>query len=110
MSLVFVVMTHLLGIWSDCVHSSVCGAHRDVVHCPIVASAFVVTPYSSSADSPVSAAPCAAGVFASRCRVVGGFFSPGGAYDSVWDSVKPISGNYTFYYFQYHHIVWWYAC
>ena len=22
-----------------------------------------------------------------------GFFSPGGAYDSVWDSVKPIAGN-----------------
>ena len=27
--------------------------------------------------------------------------SPGGAYDSVWDSVKPISGNYAINYFQY---------
>ena len=39
----------------------------------IVATAFVVTPYSSSADSPDSAAPCAAGVFASRCRVLVAF-------------------------------------
>ena len=22
--------------WSDCVHSSICGAHRDVVHSPFV--------------------------------------------------------------------------
>ena len=34
----------------------------------------------------------ATGVFASRCRLVV-VFSPGGAYDSVWDSVKPIAGN-----------------
>ena len=39
--------------------------------CTIVAT--VVTPYSSSADGPVSAAPCAAGVFASRCRVLVAF-------------------------------------
>ena len=26
----------------------------------------------------------------------GGFFTPGGAYDSVWDSVRPMTGNYTF--------------
>ena len=32
----------------------------------------------------------------------GGFFSPGGAYDSVWDSVKPIAGKYLIYYFQHH--------
>ena len=63
-----------------------------------------MTPYSSSAVSPVSAAPCAAGVFASRCRV-GGFFSPGGAYDSVWDSVKPIAGKFLINYFQHHYDV-----
>ena len=36
----------------------------------IVATANIVTSYSSSADCPLSAALCAAGVFASRCRVV----------------------------------------
>ena len=25
----------------------------------------------------------------------GGFFTPGGAYDSVWDSVRPLTGKYT---------------
>ena len=56
----------------------------------------VVTLYSSSGDFRP---PCAARVFASRCRVV--VFSPGGAYDSVWDSVVPISGNFAINYFQY---------
>ena len=36
--------------------------------------------------------------------------TPGGAYDSVWDSVKQISGNFTINYFQYHESVEWYAC
>ena len=31
----------------------------------------------------------------------GGFFTPDGAYDSVWDSVKPLIGKYTINYFQY---------
>ena len=30
----------------------------------------------------------------------GGFFTPGAAYDAVWDSVKPMTGNF-FMYFQY---------
>ena len=34
----------------------------------------------------------------------GGFCSPGGTYDSVWDSVKPVTGNSS-YYFQYHGFV-----
>ena len=38
--------------------------------CTIVATATVVTPCSSSADCPVSAAQCVVGVLASRCRVV----------------------------------------
>ena len=29
------------------------------------------------------------------------FFTPDGAYDSVWDSVRPMTGKF-FYYFQYH--------
>ena len=36
--------------------------------------------------------------------------SPGGAYDSVWDSVKPISGNYALNYFQYQEDVGVSAC
>ena len=43
-------------------------------------------------------AGCAARVFASRCRG-GGFFTPDGAYDSVWDSVRPLTGKYTINYF-----------
>ena len=35
----------------------------------------------------------------------GGGFTPGGAYDSVWDSVKPMTGNFFFYYFQYQEFV-----
>ena len=38
--------------------------------CTIVATAIDVTSCSPSADCPDSAALCAAGVFASRCRVV----------------------------------------
>ena len=37
--------------------------------------------------------------------VVGGFFTPGGAYDSVWDSVKPMTGKFIFIYFQYQEVV-----
>ena len=35
----------------------------------------------------------------------GGFFTPGGAYDSVWDSVRPMTGNYVINYFQYQEVV-----
>ena len=31
----------------------------------------------------------------------GGFFTPDGAYDSVWDSVRPLIGKYTINYFLY---------
>ena len=55
--------------------------------CTIVATATVVPSCSSTADCP------AAGVFASRCRVVVGGFSRDVAYDSVWDSVLPMRGN-----------------
>ena len=33
-----------------------------------------------------------------------GFFTPDAAYDSVWDSVKPMTGNF-FKYFQYQKVV-----
>ena len=35
----------------------------------------------------------------------GGFCSPDGAYNSIWDSVRPISGKYIVYYFQYQEVV-----
>ena len=35
----------------------------------------------------------------------GGFFTPGGAYDSVWDMVKPMTGKYFVNYFQYQEFV-----
>ena len=33
------------------------------------------------------------------------FFTPGGAYDSVWDCVRPITGNYLLNYFHYQEVV-----
>ena len=35
----------------------------------------------------------------------GGFLTPDGTYDSVWDSVKPVTGNYFSKYFQYQEFV-----
>ena len=59
--------------------------------------------YSNSRD-PDSASPmcCGSVCVAMSC---GGGFTPGGAYDSVWDSVKPMTGNFFFYYFQYQEFV-----
>ena len=89
--------------WSCCVrivrvHSSSCGAHRDV-HSPL--------------DWLYHRCHCKCRdfVFVGRLRSVyvamscgGGFFTPGAAYDSVWDSVKPMTGNF-FKYFQYQEFV-----
>ena len=36
----------------------------------------------------------------------GGYFTPGGVSDSVWDSVKPMTGKYFFNYFQYQEVRW----
>ena len=66
----------------------------------IVATATVVTSYSSSADCPFSAAPMCCGSVCVAMSCGGGFFTPGGAYDSVWDSVRPMTGKYLNY-FQY---------
>ena len=71
----------------------------------IVAIAVVVTPFSSLADGPDSA--CGGVYVAMSCG--GGFFTPDAAYDSVWDSVKPMTGNF-FNYFQYQGIVGCVAC
>ena len=48
---------------------------------------------------------CHPSVAASRCRVVVGFCSSYGAYDSVWDRVKPMTGKYFINYFQYQGVV-----
>ena len=67
----------------------------------IVATATVVTSYSSSADCPGSVAPmCCGGVCVAMSCGRGGF-TRDGAYDFVWDSVRLMTGNYTKYYFQY---------
>ena len=64
----------------------------------IVATATVVTSHSSLGDCP------AARVYASAMSCGGGFI-PGGAYDSVWNSVKPQTGKLFFIYFQYQEVV-----
>ena len=63
--------------------------------CTIVATTSVATTFSSSADCPGSAAPwrCENVCVAMSC---GGGFTPGGAYDSIWDSVMPMTGNFAF--------------
>ena len=72
--------------------------------CTIVATATIVTSCSSSIDCPGSAALFYEGVcVAMYCG--GGFLTPDGAYDSVWDSVKLVTGNYFFNYFQYQEFV-----
>ena len=60
-----------------------------------------VTTCSSWNDCKDSATPMCSN---SKCVAMscgGGSFSPDGAYDSVWDSVKPMTGKYTINYFQY---------
>ena len=69
----------------------------------IVATASVVSSCSSSTDCPGSAALFYEGVcVAMSC---GGGFTPDGTYDSVWDIVKPVTGKFFFYYFQYQEVV-----
>ena len=70
----------------------------------IDATAVVVTSYSSPADGPDSAAPVCCGNVCVAMSCGGGSFTPDAAYDSVWDSVKPMTGNF-FNYFQYQEFV-----
>ena len=51
-----------------------------------------------------SATPTCSGGSGGVCVAMscgGGSFTPDGAYDSLWDSVKPMTGKYTINYFQY---------
>ena len=59
----------------------------------IVATATVVTWYSSSADCPGSVAPMCCGGVCVAMSCGGGGFTRDGAYDFVWDSVRPMTGN-----------------
>ena len=64
-----------------------------LVGCTIVAIAIIVSSCSSSTDCPGSAALFYEGVcVAMSCG--DGFLIPDGTYDSVWDSVKPITANF----------------
>ena len=72
--------------------------------CTIVATATVVILFSPSADCPGSAAPLCCGSVCVAMSCCGGF-SPGGDYDSVWDSVKPMAGKFLINYFQYQEFV-----
>ena len=47
--------------------------------------------------------PSERGCVAMSCG--GGFCSPDGAYDSVWDMVMPMTGKFFVFYFQYHEVV-----
>ena len=64
----------------------------------IVATATVVTS-CSSADCPGSVASMCCGSVCDAMSCGGGGFTRDGAYDFVWDSVRPMTGNYTFNYF-----------
>ena len=78
--------------WDVRVHCSSCGAHVLVVHIPF--EWFYHRCHCNSRD-PDSAAPmcCRSVCVAMSCG--GGFYTPDGAYDSVWDSVRPLTGKYT---------------
>ena len=88
------------------IHSSSCGTHRAVVHSPFEwlyhrSTAAVVTTCASSADCLGSAAPMCCGGVCVAMSCGGGSFPPDGTYDSVWDSVRLMTGKYTVNYFQY---------
>ena len=67
----------------------------------IAATATAVTTCLSSADCSDSAAPMCSVNVCVAMSCAGGSFSPVGAYDSLWDSVKPLKGKYTINCFQY---------
>ena len=56
----------------------------------IVATAAVVTTYSASADCTDSATPTCSGDVCVTMSCGCGSFTPDGAYDSLWNNVKPM--------------------
>ena len=86
------------------VHSSSCGAHCGVVHSPFEWLDHRCHCSCRSLVLFVGRLPCCGGVcVAMSCG--GGSFTPDGAYDSVWDSVKPMTGKFFFNSFQYQEFV-----
>ena len=56
----------------------------------IVATAAAVTTYSTSADCTDSATPTCSGDVCVTMSCGGGNITPDGAYDSLWDNVRPM--------------------
>ena len=89
---------------------AMCMSTAPVTELAVMSFTVPLTGYTSDATATVVASfsrrqiPCCGGVcVAMSCG--GGFFSPGSASDSIWDSVKPMTGNYFFNYFQYYQFV-----
>ena len=92
------------------VHSSSCGAHRDVVHSPF--GWLYYRCHYNCRDLVLFVGRlswlCGSVRVAMSCG--GGFCSPDGAFDSVWDGVRPLTGKYFVNYFQYQEDVGVSAC
>ena len=67
----------------------------------IVTTAAAVTTCLTSTDYTDSTAPTCNEDVCVAMSCGGGSFTPDGAYDSLWDSVKPMKRKYTINYFQY---------
>ena len=63
--------------------------------------AAVVSTCSASTDCTDSLVSTCSGSVCIAMPCGGGSFTPDGAYDSLWDSVKPLTGEYTINFFQY---------
>ena len=86
------------------VHSSSCGAHRDVVHSPL--DCLYHRCHCICCDLVfVGRLPCCCRSVYVAMSCGGGFFTPDAAYDSVWDSVKPMTGKF-FNYFPVPRVCW----
>ena len=84
--------------WDFRVHSSSCGAHRDVVHSPFEWLYHRCHCNCRDLVLFVGRLPwlCGPNVLRGVCVAMscgGGCFSPDGAYDFAWDSVKPMKGS-----------------
>ena len=66
----------------------------------VVVAATVETTYSEAADRTDSSTSMYSGGVRAETHCYGGSFTPDGAYDSLWDSVKPKTGEYTIKYSQ----------
>ena len=86
------------------VHSSSCGAQLGVVHSPFEWLDHRCHCICRDLVLFVGRLPCYGGVCVAMSSG-GGDFTPDGAYDSVWNSVRPMSGKSFINYFQYQEVV-----